>query len=151
MADNYIGWKMFDTVTIVSRPITKWNYETHENIATGECQGFLVDPKNKKQLDSALSWGTSYQYEYTTNEEGQKVCIDKHEVKPEQHTYDNKGFTLELSEAAKQIIADLESKGFVNSDIAAIGTMIKETIDSRYPGYVSPLDRLRKKFPDLNI
>ena len=47
MADNYIGWKMFDTVTIVSRPITKWNYETCENIATGECQGFIVDTKNK--------------------------------------------------------------------------------------------------------
>ena len=102
MSNDYIGWKMFDTVTIVSRPITKWNYETHENIATGECQGFLVDPKNKKQIESALSWGTSYEYEYTTNEDGQRICIDKHEVKPEQHTYDNKGFTLELSEAAEQ-------------------------------------------------
>ena len=102
MADNYIGWKMFDTVTIVSRPITRWNYETCENIATGECQGFLVDPKNKKQLESALSWGTSYEYKYATNEDGQRICIDKHEVKPEQYTYDNKDFALELSEAAEQ-------------------------------------------------
>lgn len=102
MSDNYIGWKMFDTVTIVSRPITRWNYETCQNIATGECQGFLVDSKNKKQLDAALKWGTSYQYEYTTNEDGQRIWTDTHEVKPEQHTYENKGFTLELSEAAEQ-------------------------------------------------
>ena len=102
MADNYIGWKMFDTVTIVSRPITKWNYETHENIATGECQGFLVDPKNKKQLESALCWGTSYEYEYFTDEHGQRSVKERREVKPEQYTYDNKGFTLELSEAAEQ-------------------------------------------------
>lgn len=53
MSNEYKGWKLFDTVTIVSRPITKWNYETHENIATGECQGFLVDPTNKKQLEAA--------------------------------------------------------------------------------------------------
>ena len=57
----------------------------------------------------------------------------------------------ELKEATKQIIADLESKGFVNSDIAAIGTMIKETIDSHYPEYVPPMDRLRKALPDINI
>ena len=82
MADNYIGWKMFDTVTIVSRPITKWNYETHENIATGECQGFLVDPKNEKQLDSALSLGTSYEYEYTTNEDGEEIEFAYYPDKP---------------------------------------------------------------------
>ena len=64
MSNNYIGWKMFDTVTIVSRPITKWNYETHENIATGECQGFLVDPTNKKQLEAARNWGTTYKSIY---------------------------------------------------------------------------------------
>lgn len=102
MSNDYIGWKMFDTVTIVSRPITRWNYGTRENVTTGECQGFIVDPKNKKQLESALRWGTSYKYEYDTNEDGQLVYKDRHEVKPEQHTYDNKGFTLELSEAAEQ-------------------------------------------------
>ena len=66
-------------------------------------------------------------------------------------THNSSKSTKDCVEAAKQIIADLESKGFVNSDIAAIGTMIKETIDSRYPEYVPPMDRLRKKFPDLNI
>ena len=33
MADNYIGWKMFDTVTIVSRPITKKKLKS-KNILT---------------------------------------------------------------------------------------------------------------------
>lgn len=59
--------------------------------------------------------------------------------------------TKDLVEAAKRIIADLESKGFVKSDIATIGTMIKGTIDSQYPGYVSPRNKIKKAFPDLNI
>lgn len=66
-------------------------------------------------------------------------------------TQESSKSTKDRVDAAKQIIADLESKGFVNSDIAAIGTMIKETIDSRYSEYVPPKDRLRKKFPDFNI
>ena len=101
MADNYIGWKMFDTVTIVSRPITKWNYEIHENIATGECQGFLVDPKNKKQLESARQWGTTYKHIYE-EVDGKRVHTDTEIIEPDEFTYDNKGFTLELSEAAEQ-------------------------------------------------
>lgn len=66
-------------------------------------------------------------------------------------THESSKSTKDRVEAAKQIIADLESKGFVNSDIASIGFMIKETIDSRYPEYVSPMNRLRKAFPDFNI
>lgn len=66
-------------------------------------------------------------------------------------TYSSSKSTKDRVNAAKQIISDLESKGFVNSDIAAIGTMIKETIDSRYPEYVSPRDRLKKAFPDFDI
>lgn len=101
MADKYTGWKLFDTVTIVSRPITKWNYETCENIATGECQGFLVDPKNKNQLESALYWGTTTKYHYE-EVDGKRMCTGSTNIPPEQYTYDNKGFTLELSEAAEQ-------------------------------------------------
>ena len=102
MSDNYTGWKMFDTVTIVAKQMTRWNYETCETIYTDEYQGFIVDTKNKKQLETAIRWGTSYEYEYFTDEKGQRSVKERREVKPEQHTYDNKGFTLELSEAAEQ-------------------------------------------------
>jgi hypothetical protein len=101
MTDNYVGWKMFDTVTIVSKPITRWNYETYENVATDECQGFIVDTKNKKQLESAIRWGTTTKYHYE-EVDGKRTCTGSTNIPPEQYTYDNKGFTLELSEAAEQ-------------------------------------------------
>lgn len=98
---NYVGWKMFDTVTIVAKQMIRWNYETQENIATGECQGFIVDPKNKKQLESARQWGTTYNHIYE-EVDGKRVHTDTEIIEPDEFTYDNKGFTLELSEAAKQ-------------------------------------------------
>ncbi len=101
MSDNYIGWKMFDKVTIVSKQIIHWDYKQGKSIETGEYQGFLVDPKNKKQLDSARQWGTIYNHIYE-EVDGKRVHTDTEIIEPDEFTYDNKGFTLELSEAAEQ-------------------------------------------------
>ena len=101
MSDKYVGWKMFDTVTIVAKQMTRFNYETYETIYTDDYQGFIVDTKNKKQLESATRWGTHTKYHYE-EVDGKRTCTGSTNVPPEQYTYDNKGFTLELSEAAEQ-------------------------------------------------
>ena len=101
MSNDYIGWKMFDKVTIVAKQMTRWNYETYETIYTDEYQGFIVDTKNKKQLETAIKWGTTTKYHYE-EVDGKRTCTGSTNIPPEQYTYDNKGFTLELSEAAEQ-------------------------------------------------
>lgn len=101
MADNYIGWKMFDTVTIVAKQIHVFDYKTYETRYTDEYQGFIVDSKNKKQLETAIRWGTHTKCHYE-EVDGKRTCTGTTEIPPEQYTYDNKGFTLELSEAADQ-------------------------------------------------
>ena len=99
--NDYIGWKMFDKVTIVAKQITTFNYETCETIYTDDYQGFIVDIKNKKQLETAIRWGTKTNYHYE-EVDGNRMCTGSTNILPQQYTYDNKGFTLELSEAAEQ-------------------------------------------------
>ena len=100
MADNYKGWKLFDKVTIVTKQIINWDYKQCRNIETGEYQGFIVDSTNKKQLETARRWGefTHYHYEEI---DGKRTCTGSEVIPPEEYTYDNKDFTLELSESAE--------------------------------------------------
>lgn len=100
MAEEYTGWKLFDKIIIVAKPRFNYNYETRETETLGDCQGYLVDPKNKKQLETAISWATTYDYHYEIDEKGNKKCIDKTAIMPEQFTYDNDGFELELYNSA---------------------------------------------------
>lgn len=89
-------------------------------------------------------------------------------------THNSSKSTKDLEEAVEQIIADLQSKGFDDDDIAQIGPMIRNTINSRvvaqvahnkkyasvgdankYPAHtssqVSVRDKLKKTFPELDI
>ena len=100
MAEKYIGWKLFDKITIVTKPMTRFNYETCETILLEDVQGYIVDPSNKKQLASAREWGTTYNYIYE-EVDGKKVYKERVDIPPEEFTYDNKDFTLELAEAAE--------------------------------------------------
>ena len=43
--DNYIGWKMFDKVTIVAKQMRRWNPDKWEYYFTDEYQGYIVDPR----------------------------------------------------------------------------------------------------------
>ena len=99
MADNYTGWKLFDKITIVAKPMFKYMWETGTSIKLDDVQGYIVDPSNKKQLASARDWGTTYNYIYE-EVDGMRKCVDKEIVEPEEYTYNNKDFTLELAEAA---------------------------------------------------
>ena len=100
MADGYTGWKLLDKVTIVAKKMLAYDYKTGSTTDTGNVQGYLVDPSNKKQLENARQWGTVTTWEYFTNEEGHRSVRDKTEYKPEEYTYDNDGFTLELHNSA---------------------------------------------------
>ena len=100
MADNYTGWKLFDKITIVAKPQEVWDSEHYCWKVTDEYQGYIVDPSNKKQLESAIRWGTITRYNY---EEvcGKRECTGSYEIKPDAFTFDNKDFTLELCDAAE--------------------------------------------------
>ena len=100
MADGYTGWKLLDKVTIVTKKMLAYDYKTGSTTDTGDVQGYLVDPSNKKQLENARQWGTVTTWEYFTDEEGRRSVRDKTEYKPEEYTYDNDGFTLELHNSA---------------------------------------------------
>lgn len=100
MADGYTGWKLFDKITIVARAITYWDNKAYCWKETGESQGFIVDSTNKKQLDTARKWGAVTHYNYE-NVDGKLQCTGSYDITPEEYTYDNKDFTLELSESAE--------------------------------------------------
>lgn len=100
MADGYTGWKLFDKVTIVAKRMLTYDYKTGDTIDTGDVQGYLVDPTNKKQLETARSWGTRNEYIYGQDENGRTILTDTIVHKPEEYTYDNDGFTLALHNSA---------------------------------------------------
>ena len=100
MADGYTGWKLFDKVTIVARKILAYDYKTGETTDTGNVQGYLVDPTNKKQLEAARNWGTTYKNIYQ-EVDGKLKYVDREIIEPEEYTYDNDGFTLELHNSAE--------------------------------------------------
>lgn len=100
MADGYTGWKLFDKVTIIAKRILVYDYKTGSTTDTGDVQGYLVDPTNKKQLETARSWGTRNEYIYGQDENGRKILTDTIVHKPDEYTYDNDGFTLELYNSA---------------------------------------------------
>lgn len=99
--NGYTGWKLFDKVTIVTKKIFEYDYKTGATNETGDVQGYIVDPSNKKQLENARSWGTVTTWEYFTDEKGRRSVRDTAKYKPEEYTYDNDGFTLELHNSAE--------------------------------------------------
>ena len=99
MADGYTGWKLFDKVTIVAKKMLAYDYKTGETTDTGNVQGYLVDSTNKKQLEAARNWGTTYKSIYE-EVDGKRKFVDKEIIEPDEYTYDNDGFTLELYNSA---------------------------------------------------
>ena len=99
MADKYTGWKLFDKITIVARARTYWDSEAYCWKESDESQGYIVDPANKKQLESARRWGTVTRYNYE-EVDGKRQCTGSYDIPPEEYTYENKDFILELCDAA---------------------------------------------------
>ena len=100
MTDGYTGWKLLDKVTIVAKRMLAYDYKTGSTTDTGNVQGYLVDPTNKKQLEAARNWGTTYKSIYE-EVDGKRQFVDKEIIEPDEYTYDNDGFTLELHNSAE--------------------------------------------------
>ena len=100
MNEKYTGWKLFDKVTIVAKKVMTYDYKTRTYFDTGNVQGYLVDPSNKKQLEAARNWGTTYKNIYQ-EVDGKLKYVDREIIEPEEYTYDNDGFTLELHNSAE--------------------------------------------------
>lgn len=101
MSTNYNGWNLYDKVIIVEKVI--FNYERQEDgsskmVDSGRRQGYIVDPKNKKQLESALYWAQTGRYVYDA-EKGYSELVDKHDGV--QYEFDNDGFEIELLNSAE--------------------------------------------------
>ena len=98
MTEKYEGWNLYDKVIIVGKARTVWNrdkycWETQEGIQ----QGYIVDSKNKKQLENAERWAETVRYEYN-KELGRSEAVET--VKGTVDTFDNDGFEIELLESA---------------------------------------------------
>lgn len=98
---DYQGYKLLDQIILVCRD--KAEHEDSHGVNNSDCyQAYLVDPSNKKQLNSARDWakwteyGPSFKNEETGKwERGYEI---KHE--PVEFTFDNSGFELELKDCA---------------------------------------------------
>lgn len=100
MVEGYTGWKLFDKVTIVAKKMFAYDYKTQTTYDTGNVQGYLVDPANKKQLENARQWGTRKECIYDKDENGRAIVKERITHEPEEYTYDNDGFTLALHNSA---------------------------------------------------
>lgn len=100
MTDGYTGWKLFDKVTIVAKQQKRWDPDKWEYYTVDEYQGYLVDPSNKKQLETARKWAEQEIWSYYTDEKGQRDIKQKEVIPATEYTYDNNDFTLELYNSA---------------------------------------------------
>ncbi len=96
MNKDYAGWQLFDKVIIVAKPYKHW--VDNQYVEDG-LQGYVVDPSNKKMLENARYWGEWTEYGEYDPEKGYRSSTDH---KPEEFTFDNNGFTLELVDCAQQ-------------------------------------------------
>ena len=101
MADKFQGWNLYDKIIIVEKII--FNYikqpdNTYKYIDSGRRQGYIVDPKSKSQLESAMNWARFAHYEYN-KELGKSELITTHEGVV--HEFVNEDFTIELLDSAE--------------------------------------------------
>lgn len=95
MSKEYTGWKLFDNIIIVK--------SAHKSYKYGCQQGYIVEPGNKKQLESAKHWGgrsvynTDDEGNYIKDEAGNYVVTYEEAEVIETH---NSGFKLTLLDCA---------------------------------------------------
>lgn len=94
---DYQGWALFDKVIIVAKREHKFDWNQRKRVE-GELQGYIVDPSNKKMLESAINWGTVTQRLEEKDERGNYIY---EKVEPVQYEFDNENFSLELLDCAE--------------------------------------------------
>lgn len=101
---SYQGYKLLDRIMLVCR-----DHPTHEDSCKygfqkstkSTYQAYLVDPANKKQLESARTWAKWTEYGPShQNEEGRWVRDYEVKHEPVEFDFENNGFTLELRDCA---------------------------------------------------
>lgn len=85
---EYQGWTLYDEVTLVIRTELTCGYKYP--------QAYVVDTKNKKQLETATNWGNRYNYE----KDEKTGEVTKTVIPPIIKTVKNDGFTIELLDSA---------------------------------------------------
>ena len=93
---EYKGWKLFEKVIICAKPWRRWI--GNEYTSGDMLQGYVVEPGNKKQLESAKNWADYTEYGPYNYETRQYEWKKHHPA--EVYEFDNSGFTLELLESA---------------------------------------------------
>ena len=98
---DYQGYKLLDQIMLVCRAEPEHEDSFGRNGGRSCYQAYLVDPSNKKQLESARYWAkwTEYGPQYK-NDEGKWVRDYEIEHDPVEFTFDNSGFELELKDCA---------------------------------------------------
>ncbi len=99
MATEYKGWKVPEKIIIVSKVHRVWDRKLGRYTNDEEYQGYVVDPGNKDQLETALRWA-----EWTENHGEYNIETHRYEEQIEHvgeiHEFVNEGFTLALLESA---------------------------------------------------
>lgn len=88
---EYSGWTLYDEVTLVIKRDEHNTYKKYDYP-----QAYIVDPKNKKQLQSAINWGEFKKSTYNK----EKKCYDYETIAPEIITIKNEGFRIQLLDCA---------------------------------------------------
>ena len=98
---DYKGYKLIDTIMLVCRDEAE-HADSHGINRSGCYQAYLVDPANKKQLESARYWAkwTEYGPSFKNEETGKWEREYEIEHAPVEFTFDNNGFELELKDCA---------------------------------------------------
>jgi hypothetical protein len=99
---DYKGYKLLDKIMLVCRDKAEHEVNNRYYTVRKDYQAYLVDPSNKKQLNTARSWAewTEYGPSHKNDETGkwEHEYIIKHE--PVEFEFDNNGFELELLDCA---------------------------------------------------
>lgn len=96
---EYSGWTLHNEIILVIKK-ELLSYRGYEY-----SQAYLVNPKDKKQLDRAINWGTYKKYLYDENGNSirdERGYLKYEEIKPDVHTVENKGFTVEFLDSAHE-------------------------------------------------
>lgn len=98
-ANNYKGWRVPENIIIVAKECRVWDRILGRYTSVSHYQGYVVDPGNKDQLETAMRWAewteSIGKYDYETHK-----YEDQIEHVGEVHEFKNEGFTLTLLESA---------------------------------------------------
>ena len=96
---DYKGYKLIDKIMLVCRDTSEHQESMYSR---NDYQAYLVDPSNKKQLESARHWAKWTEYGPSIKNEETGKWENKYKIdhEPVEFEFDNNGFELELKDCA---------------------------------------------------